>query len=121
MTIFLYQINYQTYPTNETNKIDSYILQLIVSLYHHDLNTQLLNEFVFKRLYGLEVNGQIKSIQDDLFKSFKDLCLLRIRTQNTRGILTHRNKWLIYLNYNFEIKDLENQYDFAENHDNYSY
>ena len=102
-------------PHNETNKINSHIFQFIISLYHHDLNTKILDESVFKHLYALEINGQIKSIQDDLFKSFKDLRLLRIRTQNAKAVLTHRNKWLFNLNYNLYIKDLDNQYDFAGN------
>lgn len=102
-------------PLNKTKKINSHIIQFIISLYHHDLSTKLLDESVFKHLYALEINGQTTFIQDDLFKSFKDMRLLRIRTQNAKRILTQRNKWLIYLNYNLNIKDLNNQYDFAGN------
>jgi hypothetical protein len=53
---------------------------------------------LFEQLEALEIIGQINSIQDDLFKSFKQLKLIRFRTQNAKGLLTRKNKWLNSLN-----------------------
>jgi hypothetical protein len=93
------------YPFN------SNILQLKISLYHYDLDLKLLNEHVFESIMDLDIDGIIKSIQDDLFKSFTNLKQLRFRTQNVKGLFAFKNKWLNYLNINvinkkeFKIND----------------
>ncbi len=76
----------------------SEIFQFSLRLYHFDLTTKLLNEDVFKNLIALDINGQINSIQYDLFKYFEKLKMIRFRTQNVKGLFTHKNKWLNSLN-----------------------
>jgi hypothetical protein len=83
---------------NNVNNLDTKIFHLIIKLYHLDLTTNLLNGMVFKQIEAIDIDGQINFIQDDLFKSFKMLKLIRFRTQNAKGLLTHKNKWLNSLN-----------------------
>jgi len=80
------------------NEIYSQIHQLTISLYHYHLTNSLLDEQIFKNTFAIDINGQIKSIQNDLFKSFEKLRVIRFRTQNAKELLTHKNKWLNYLN-----------------------
>ena len=61
--------------------IDTNILQLILKVYRYNLDQCLLNEFIFKNLVYLDINGIVNSIQPDLFKYFKRLKLLRFRIQ----------------------------------------
>jgi hypothetical protein len=83
---------------NNTNYLYAKIFHLIIKLYHLDLTTNLLNEMVFEQIEALDIDGQINFIQDDLFKSFRKLQLIRFRTQNAKGLLTHKNKWFNSLN-----------------------
>ena len=98
------------------NKLNSKIVQLVITLYHTDLDNKLLNTDVFKKLNFLDLNGVINSIQDDLFKSFNDLKGIRIQTQNIKKIFIINNNWLQYLNLNVvydKTKDthLQDYYD----------
>ena len=101
-------------------KITSNVLQLIIKVYHVKLDSSILNKYVFGRISFLDINGQISSIQEDLFKSFKNLKVLRIRTQNTKSILTHKNKWIQSLNYDVNV-DLNNERDIQQNLDRILY
>jgi len=71
-----------------------------VSLYRVDFNEQLLNKYVFKELFVLDLDGVINSIQSDLFKSFTKLKLLRLRSQNVKRIFARKNEWIEWLNFN---------------------
>lgn len=104
--------------SNQTNKMDigSEIFQFIISVFDVELNTNLLNPLVFKRLKVLDVNGQLSSIQNDLFKSFKELKLLRYRSQNIKKLFSRRNNWLNYLNYHLNA-DSYNPDDLQTNHE----
>ena len=52
------------------NKLNSKIVQLVITLYHTDLDYKLLNPDVFRELNFLDLSGEINSIQEDLFKSY---------------------------------------------------
>lgn len=84
---------------NHTDDINSYISVLNLVMYRTSLTDKLLNEHVFKNLFSIELNGFVDSIQDDLFKNFKNLKLLFIRMQYIKNIFMKNNKWLNYLNY----------------------
>jgi hypothetical protein len=75
------------------------ILHLNVDLYHHDLNSKLLNVNIFQNTLVLDLNGVINLIQEDVFKSFKKLKIIRLRTQKVKKVFVENNKWLEYLNY----------------------
>ncbi len=92
--------------------INSLMGQLILDLYHYDLNSDLLENSVFSKLKILDLNGPIKSIEDDLFKPFRNLKNLRIRSQYIKHILVNKNKWLNYLNQNIliDLNDILSQY-----------
>ena len=93
--------------------IETNILQLILKVFRYDLDQRLLNEFIFKNLVFIDINGIINSIQPDLFKYFKQLKLLRFRTQNAKSLLTKKNKWLNYLNSDINLNQL-NPSDYQE-------
>ncbi len=78
-------------PLNLFDSFNSNILQLQIILYHYDLDLNLLNEHVFESIMDLDIDGIIKSIQDDLFKSFTNLKQLRFRTQNIKGLFAFKN------------------------------
>jgi hypothetical protein len=83
--------------------LNSSIFQVELTFYHAHLNKKLLNNFVFQKLRFLDLNGVIASIQNDLFKSFDTLQVLRLRTQNLRSHFVYNNKWLDSLNLKVEI------------------
>ena len=74
--------------------INPVIFDLDLRLYHIDLNEKLLNKHVFNKLVRLTLNGVIHSIDDDLFKSFDYLKLLRLKMENIQNIFHKKNKWL---------------------------
>lgn len=78
--------------------LNSLIFQLNLRLYHVDLNDKLLNKFVFENLRIFDLNGAVGSIQPDLFKSFENLGMFRLRSQNMRKLFARNNKWLNSLN-----------------------
>ncbi len=92
----------------DTYHIQSDILQLILHLFHYNLTAKLLDENVFRRLNYLDITGIISSIQDGLFKSLKMLKMIRLKTQNAKGLLTVRNNWLNDLNNDVNIDLNEN-------------
>ena len=89
--------------------INSKIFQFIISVYRTDLNANLLNHLVFKRLKVLDINGQLNSIQVDLFKSFKELKMLRLRSENIKKLFSRQNEWLEYLNYDVSVNAFDDQ------------
>jgi hypothetical protein len=82
-----------------SNNLNASIFLLDLTLYHNDLTTEMIDELVFFKLVQLDLTGQISNIQDDFFKYFKNLQILRIRTQNVRSIFGNKNKWLESINY----------------------
>jgi hypothetical protein len=89
---------------NLTQKLNSNIFQLDIDLYHTDLNSNLLNKYIFNSIRVLDLNGQIKNIQEDSFKPFSRLQMIRFRMQNIQQILLrNNNKWLNYFNLDLNI------------------
>jgi len=97
-------------------ELDSKIFQVILSVYSIDLNTNILDYLIFKKLNSVDINGELNSIQSDLFKSFKELKMLRIRSQNIKKLFMNKNDWLNYLNYHVNI-DLEDSFGKKIDHD----
>ena len=91
-------VNIFTFQNITAPNLNSSIYQLHVNFYHADLNSKILNEFVFEKLQVLDLNGPINSIQKDLFVPFNDLRLLRLRSQNVRKLFSQQNQWLELLN-----------------------
>jgi hypothetical protein len=89
-------------------RINSSIYQINIKFYHTDLKSNLLNNYIFANLTVLDLNGQIKQIQKDLFKYFINIRFIRFRTQNIQHILVRNNKWFDSLNFdlNIDIKNL---------------
>jgi hypothetical protein len=90
---------------NNTNNIDSIVKHVDFYLYHIYFDDNLFNREIFKEIKILDLNGILDGIQDDLFKSFNELILIRIRTQHVKKLFAKNNKWLEYLNIDFEPVD----------------
>ena len=89
--------------------LDSKIEQLHLKFFHANLTHKLLNQDVYADLRVLDLNGPIQSIQNDLFQSFKELFLLRLRSQNVRRLFSRNNRWLtsLNMNVNFRVNSLD--------------
>ena len=109
-------LGFKELSRNISKAMNSTIWLFKVGLYHTDLNSRLLNEFVFSKLTVLEFTGQITKIQEDLFKSIKNLRLLRFRMQNIQKIFIRNNKWLNSINFdlNIDIKNLNEVFKYNQ-------
>lgn len=88
---------------NDDTYLEAKIFQLSMRVYRLDLNSVLLNHLVFVQINSLDIDGQLNSIQSDMFKSFKKLKIIRIRTQNVKGLFSRRNEWLNSLNFDVHV------------------
>jgi hypothetical protein len=109
-----YIFGFQNVSEDLLQKINSSIFQLNIKFYHTDLNSNLLNNYVFVNLTVLDLNGQIKQIQQDLFKYFINIQFIRFRMQNINHILVKNNKWIDSLNFDLNI-DINNSTQVKEN------
>ena len=98
---------------NQTkNDLNSNIYFVLFQLYRIHFDENLFDKFIFQNTTSLDLNGILNGIQEDLFKSFNELTLIRIRTQCVKQLFATNNKWLEYLNYNLEINDLDGPKDY---------
>jgi len=87
--------------------LNSSIFSLGLNTYHIELTNGMFNRHVYKRLFQMELNGLIDSIEQDLFKIFSnEFKFLFIRMQYIKNIFMKNNKWLQYLNYNQKISSI---------------
>jgi hypothetical protein len=99
--------NILTFLNNHTNNdLNSNIHQVLFTLYRIQFDENLFNKEIFQKTYCLDLNGVLNGIQNDLFKYFNKLSLIRIRSQNVRQLFARNNKWIEYLNYNLKTFDL---------------
>jgi len=90
------------------NNLNASIFQLDLTLFHNNMTTDMIDELVFYKLVELDLSGQISDIQNDFFRFFKNLQILRIRTQNIRNIFSNKNKWLESINYHIPDVNMDN-------------
>ena len=90
---------------------------LNLGLAFEDLNTRLIDKYVFKYINRLIIWGVVESIQEDLFLHFKNLSFLFLNLENF-GSFLHKsdNKWMKYLNSDVKV-DLKNQIQVHKNLD----
>jgi hypothetical protein len=94
----LVEKNILTFQDVFVSDLNSSIYQLELNFYHADLNEKILNKHVFQNLLILDIDGPVRSIQDDLFKSFDYLRIIRLRSQNVKRLFARNNNWLNSLN-----------------------
>ena len=117
---------------NSTNKLEffdnslinlrddftSTVSEFVIEESDFELNSYLLDKFVFKNLYIFRIlNSYLRDVQTDLFKSFSYLKLFEIRIFNFEEFITtnsNNNTWISNLNTNVSV-DLTNQIDFDNN------
>ena len=109
-------LSFSEIPEDYGKQLNSIIYQLMLKIYRVKLDLSVLNQYVFKEIVSLDLNGLISSFQTDLFKSFAYLKVLRIKTQNVKGLLTNNNQWIQYLNYEVNV-DINDQNEVSNNQD----
>jgi len=100
-------LGFQDIKSDKTIKsIQSKVDYLALHFYQADLNLRLLNAMVFENINILDINGPLGLIQEDLFKNFQKLRVLRIRSPNIKHIFAKNNKWLNHINsnVNFDLR-----------------
>ena len=86
----------------------SFIIELdLLNMQNIELNSEILNRFLFKDIYVLRLFGDIVSIEKGLFKSFKNLTIIHIDLLSIRKIMYNGNDWLLDLNSEIKV-DLNN-------------
>jgi len=101
-------LGFQNSDQKNLENLNSSIYQFIIKLYHTDVGEPLLNKYVFKDLIFLDIQGQITHIENEIFKNFKNLRVLRFRMQSIQHIFARQNKWLESINTDLDI-DPEDQ------------
>ncbi len=90
-----------------TADLNTIVLHVDFSLYRIYFDENLLNLAIFKYIQSLQIDGVINGIQNDLFKSFTNIKVLRIQTQHVKKLFATNNKWLEYLNNDLNPIDLD--------------
>jgi len=108
---------FQNVSHNLLKNINATIWHFQIKIYHSDLTSKLLNKYIFGSLNILDLNGQIKQIEEKLFLNLNNLHFLRIKTQNIQNIFVKNNKWLNYINNAINI-DPKNHSHIVENRHN---
>jgi hypothetical protein len=109
-SLFLKEIKSSFIGTNiltfsKTNDLESFVLQVDFDLYRIYFDDNLFDKMVFRNTKILDINGILIGIQNDLFKSFNEMKLIRIRSQHVKQIFAKNNKWFEYLNFYFRPID----------------
>ncbi len=109
-SLFFKEIKSSLISTNiltflKTNDLESFVLQVDFDLYRIYFDDNLFDKMIFRNTKILDINGILIGIQDDLFKSFNEMKLIRIRSQHVRQIFAKNNKWFEYLNFYFRPID----------------
>ena len=76
---------------------DVLIRSATLNIKYDSLTTKILNKYVFKYIYDLEINGYLNDIQTDLFSHF-NIKIVDILIDNYRDFFSKGNKWMKYLN-----------------------
>jgi hypothetical protein len=90
-----------------TADLNTIVLHVDFSLYRIYFDENLLNLGIFKYIQSLQIDGVINGIQNDLFKSFTNIKVLRIQTQHVKKLFATNNKWFEYLNNDLNPIDLD--------------
>ena len=69
-----------------------------VNMQNIELNSFILNEFLFSNIVSLRLFGDIVSIKKGLFKSFKDLKIIYLDIFSTRKLMNRGIDWLFDFN-----------------------
>ena len=86
----------------QNDNLNSQIYHVSLSIYRIQFDENIFNQAIFKQTKCIDIQGILKGIQDDLFKSFNELNLIRIHTEHVKQLFAINNKWLAYLNYNLK-------------------
>jgi hypothetical protein len=79
-----------------------------------NLKIKLLYLYVFSKILFLSLEGSVRTIELDVFKSFTNLRLLNMQLRNLKGLFhSLAIEWIDYLNYGRQELDFNNQSYYA--------
>ena len=100
-------INYNAFGFMNNLKDDynlnSKIEIIIFTGYKTILDNVILNEKVFERILFIEIGGKINNVDQETFKSFVLLKILRFKLQNFKLFFSNNLKWLHFLNLGVKV------------------
>ncbi|CAF0805419.1 unnamed protein product [Brachionus calyciflorus] len=105
----LINLNFEKYVENDINDLNSNIHTLVLSQsVKLNINQDLINPHVFRRVSEMRIYGEINSFQKDLLKYFNNLKSIILDGQNFRKFM-HKTAidWINYLNINKTINPLK--------------
>ena len=95
-------LNYSSFNVSNTKTYLFHSLELI-HMQNIELNSLILNEFLFSNLRLLKLFGDIVSIEKGLFKSFRKLIHIHIDMLSFRKIMHREIDWIFDLNSGIDV------------------
>jgi hypothetical protein len=71
-----------------------------LGIFNEDITLKILNKFIFKHMFSLEIIGSINRIEDDLFCSFKQIQILSLILDDLKSFFQNGIEWMKHLNEN---------------------
>jgi hypothetical protein len=113
-----YKRNYPKFVSNFTFNKTGYDLVMplmvdFINMQNIELNSVILNPFLFSNIYILRLFGDIVSIEKGLFKSFKTLRQIHLDMLSIKKLMHNGIDWLLELNelINFDFNDKKPYYN----------
>lgn len=89
------------------------IKNLVLSLKYEALTARIMDKYAFRNVFELRITGFLNGIQTDLFSYFIALKNIDLRVDNFKDFFHKGNKWMIYLNSKWKIKNMDNYNEFV--------
>jgi hypothetical protein len=99
--IFQNKLRFLKINATDLNVRNLYSLDL--NVVYFEINSDLLNEYVFRNVQSLHITGIVHGIQSDLFDLFKDIRLVFLRVDNYETFFHSGLKWINSLNKGLNI------------------
>ena len=84
----------------------------LINMQNIELNSKILNRFIFNKIYMLRLFGDIVSIEPGLFKTFKNLIWIQIDILSTRKLMHRGIDWMLDLNSEIQVDLTDNNITF---------
>ena len=104
-----YKSNYPRFlPVSNSSINLTYYLETpleldLVNMQNIELNSDILNKFLFTHIYALRLFGDIVSVEKGLFKSFSRLRFIHLDLLSTRKLMHRGFDWMYDFNPGFQV------------------
>ena len=100
-----YKSNFPRFQPINGSNTKTYLFNLLelINAQNIELNSVILNDFLFSNLRSLKLFGDIVSIEKGLFKSFKKLKQIALDLLSIRKLIQRQNDWLFDLNSDINV------------------